>query len=132
DAAIPPERLQYYVPEVMEALKKLNTRIIVYGHASVGVLHIRPLIDLKTPEGVRKYQAINDTVFELVKKHGGSWSGEHGDGLNRSQENRALFGDTLYEAFRQVKQAFDPDWLMNPGKIVDAPPMTDNLRFGPN
>ncbi|HLR46479.1 MAG TPA: FAD-linked oxidase C-terminal domain-containing protein, partial [Deinococcales bacterium] len=76
-------------------------------------------------------QAVNDAVFPLVQKYGGSWSGEHGDGLIRSQENRELFGDTLYEAFRDVKRAFDPDWLMNPGKIVDAPPMTDNLRFGP-
>lgn len=130
DAAIPPENLQYYVPAVLDVVRRLNTRMIVYGHASVGVLHIRPLLDLKTPEGVRKYQAINDAVFELVKKYGGSWSGEHGDGLIRSQENRAMFGDTLYEAFREIKRAFDPDWLMNPGKIVDAPPMTDNLRFG--
>lgn len=132
DAAIPVENLQYYVPAVLEALKSLNTRMVVYGHASVGVLHIRPLLDLKTTDGVRKYEAINDTVFKLVRQHGGSWSGEHGDGLARSQENRALFGDTLYEAFREIKRAFDPEWLMNPGKIVDAPPMTENLRLGPN
>lgn len=132
DAAIPPENLQYYVPAVFETLKKLNTRMIVYGHASVGVLHIRPLLDLKSPEGVRRFQAINDAVFELVRQYGGSWSGEHGDGLARSQENRAQFGDTLYEAFREIKRAFDPHWLMNPGKIVDAPAKTDNLRFGPN
>ena len=69
-------------------------------------------------------------TFALVKRYGGSWSGEHGDGLIRSYQNRNLFGDTLYEAFREVKRAFDPDGLLNPGKIVDGPPMTDNLRYG--
>src|SRR5690625_640922 len=131
DAAIPVENLQYYVPEVLETVKRLNTRLVIYGHASVGVLHIKPLLDLKTTEGVRKYEQINRAVFQVVTKCGGSGSGEHGDGLIRSQENRELFGDTLYEAFRDVKRAFDPDGLMNPGKIVDSPPMTENLRYGP-
>ena len=130
DAAIPPEHLASYIPEVQELCRAMGVPTVFYGHASVGVIHTRALLDLKTAEGIEKYQAISDGVFELVKKYGGSWSGEHGDGLIRSQKNRALFGDTLYEAFREVKRAFDPYGLMNPGKIVDAPPMTENLRYG--
>jgi len=131
DAAIPVERLASYVPKVLAACERLGVKVVMYGHASVGVLHLRPLVDLKTAEGVATYRAIADTVFELVREHGGSWSGEHGDGLIRSEKNRELFGDTLYEAFRTVKQAFDPLGILNPGKIVDAPAMTEHLRYGP-
>ena len=130
DAAIPVERLASYVPQVLEACARHGVQVVMYGHASVGVLHLRPLIDLKSAAGVATYRAIADEVFELVRSHGGSWSGEHGDGLIRSEKNRELFGDTLYEAFRAVKRAFDPQDLLNPGKIVDAPPMTEQLRYG--
>lgn len=130
DPAIPPEHLAEYILAVQRLCRELGVDTVVYGHASVGVIHTRPLIDLKTQEGVELYQTISDRTFELVRRYGGSWSGEHGDGLIRSQKNRELFGDTLYEAFREVKRAFDPDGLMNPGKIVDAPPMTESLRYG--
>ncbi len=130
DAAIPPEHLASYIPEVKALCDAMDVPTVFYGHASVGVIHTRALLDLKTAEGVAKYQAISDGVFDLVKKYGGSWSGEHGDGLIRSQKNRELFGDVLYEAFREVKRAFDPAGLMNPGKIVDAAPMTQDLRYG--
>jgi FAD/FMN-containing dehydrogenase/Fe-S oxidoreductase len=130
DAAIPPENLQYYVPEVLALCRRHNTRVVVYGHASVGVLHLRPLLDLKTQDGLRRFQAISDETFQLVRKYGGSWSGEHGDGLIRSGQNREMFGETIYEAFRQVKRAFDPQGILNPGKITDAVPMTENLRYG--
>jgi FAD/FMN-containing dehydrogenase/Fe-S oxidoreductase len=130
DAAIPPENLQYYVPEVLALCRRHNTRVVVYGHASVGVLHLRPLIDLKTAEGLRKFQMISDETFQLVMKYGGAWSGEHGDGLIRSGQNRELFGDTIYAAFQQVKRAFDPQNILNPGKIIDSAPMTENLRYG--
>lgn len=132
DAAIPPEHLPKYIPEVREVCRKHGADVVLYGHASVGVIHIRPLLDLKTAEGVEAYRKISEDTFEVVRKYGGSWSGEHGDGLIRSYKNRELFGDTLYEAFREVKRAFDPDDLMNPGKIVDAGPVTDNLRYGAN
>lgn len=132
DAAIPPEALADYIPAVQELCRELGVRTVFYGHASVGVIHTRPLVDLKTAEGVALYQRIMDGVFELVRRHGGSWSGEHGDGLVRSSYNRALFGDVLYQAFREVKRAFDPAGLMNPGKIVDAPPLSENLRYGPD
>jgi len=130
DAAIPLESLAEYIPLVQKLCRDMGVETVFYGHASVGVIHTRPLLDLKTAEGVEQYQRISGGAFELVRRFGGAWSGEHGDGLIRSQKNRELFGDELYEAFREVKRAFDPYSLMNPGKIVDAPPMTEGLRYG--
>ncbi|MDF1524288.1 MAG: FAD-binding and (Fe-S)-binding domain-containing protein, partial [Trueperaceae bacterium] len=130
DAAIPIEHLAAYVPQVLEVCRRHGAPAVLYGHASVGVLHVRPLLDLKTEAGVAAYRAIADEVFALVRRYGGSWSGEHGDGLIRSEKNRELFGDVLYEAFREVKRAFDPTGVWNPGKIVDAPSMTEHLRYG--
>jgi FAD/FMN-containing dehydrogenase len=131
DAAIPIEHLAAYVPQVLEICRRHGAPAVLYGHASVGVLHIRPLLDLKSGAGVAAYRAIADETFALVRRYGGSWSGEHGDGLIRSEKNREMFGATLYEAFRAVKRAFDPTGVWNPGKIVDAAPMTESLRYGP-
>ena len=128
DAAIPVEHLAAYVPQVLEVCRRHGVRAVLYGHASVGVLHVRPLLDLKRPAGVAAYRAIADEVFALVQRYGGSWSGEHGDGLVRSEKLREAFGEVVYGAFREVKRAFDPEGVWNPGKIVDAPPMTANLR----
>ena len=130
DSAIPVENLPKYIPEVLAVCEKHGAKTVLYAHASVGVIHMRPHLDLKTDEDIETFQKISEEVFELVKKYGGSWSGEHGDGLIRSYQNKNLFGDTLYEDFRAIKYAFDPNNLMNPGKIVDAPPMTENLRYG--
>ncbi len=130
DAAIPPEHLANYIPEVLELCRNLGVETVMYGHASVGVIHVRPILNLKDPADIKLYQTISEETFKLVKQYGGSWSGEHGDGLIRSYKNRELFGDVLYEAFRHVKRAFDPHNLLNPGKIVDAAAMTENLRYG--
>ena len=130
DAAIPPEHLADYIPEVAAVCAKYGVKMVSYGHASVGVIHVRPILDLKTKEGLEAYRKISEETFALVQKYGGSWSGEHGDGLIRSYKNRELFGDTLYGAFREVKRAFDPENLLNPGKIVEAPPITEALRYG--
>ena len=130
DAAIPPENLPHYIPEVKAVCDKYGARVVFYGHASVGVIHTRPLLDMKTKEGVETYQKISEDTFQLVKKYGGSWSGEHGDGLIRSYQNKNLFGDILYKDFQDIKRAFDPKNIINPGKIVDAPPMTEDLRYG--
>ena len=130
DPAIPPEHLADYIPEVLAVCEKHGAKAVLYGHASVGVLHVRPLVDLKTKAGVDAYGKISEDTFKLVKKYGGSWSGEHGDGLIRSYQNQRLFGNVLYQDFLDIKQAFDPDGLMNPGKIVAAQPMTENLRYG--
>ncbi|MBW6456205.1 MAG: FAD-binding oxidoreductase [Trueperaceae bacterium] len=130
DAAIPIEHLAAYVPQVLEICHRHGARAVLYGHASVGVLHVRPLLDLKSAAGVAAYRAIADETFALVQRYGGSWSGEHGDGLIRSEKIREAFGETVYQAFVDVKRAFDPENVWNPGKIVDAPAMTGHLRYG--
>ena len=132
DAAIPVEHLPEYIPAVMDVCARHGVRAVFYAHASVGVIHVRPLLDLKTQAGVDTFRRISEEVFELVVRYGGSWSGEHGDGLIRSYQNRRLFGDVLYEDFLEIKRTFDPQWLMNPGKVVEAPPMTEDLRYGPD
>ncbi len=131
DCAVSPEHLPDFVRRFDEIVTANGTEAGYYGHASVGCLHIRPLVNLKEPEGVDRMVAIAEEVGDLVMEYGGSMSGEHGDGLVRSWFNRKMFGDQLYGAFREVKQAFDPNGIMNPGKIVDAQHMTENLRIGP-
>lgn len=128
DTAVPPERLVPYVEEFARILDRHGLSAGFYGHCSVGCLHIRPFVDLRAPGGVETMRAVAEEVAELAARHGGVNSSEHGDGLARSEFNRRLFGDPIYEAMRQVKQIFDPHGRLNPGKIVDAPPMTDHLR----
>jgi FAD/FMN-containing dehydrogenase/Fe-S oxidoreductase len=132
DTAVAPERLSEYIARFLEILRTHETTAGIYAHASVGCLHVRPVIDLKTESGVRKFEAIANDVAELVLEFGGALSGEHGDGLVRSPFLQKMFGSAIYEAFREIKQTFDPEGVFNPGKIVDAPPMTSNLRFGAN
>ncbi len=132
DTAVDPERLPEYVRRFDEIVRSHGTTAGYYGHASVGCLHIRPLIDLKSQEGVDRMAAIASDVSDLVLEFGGAMSGEHGDGLARSPWIEKMFGPKLYEAFRRTKQAFDPDGIMNPGKIVDPAPMTENLRIDPS
>ena len=131
DTAVAPEALPEYVRRFDEIVRSHDTTAGYYGHASVGCLHIRPLVDLKGQAGVDKMVSIASDVSDLVLEFGGAMSGEHGDGLVRSVWNEKMFGPVIYDAFRQVKKAFDPDGIMNPGKIVDPPPMTENLRIGP-
>jgi FAD/FMN-containing dehydrogenase/Fe-S oxidoreductase len=131
DAAVSPELLPEYIEEFERIVRSHNTVAGYYAHASVGLLHIRPVVNLKSPDGVAQMRSIAEDVRDLVLKYGGSMSGEHGDGLVRSCWNEKMFGTQLYGAFREVKRAFDPNGLMNPGKIVDAPMMTENLRIGP-
>src|SRR5207302_5326795 len=109
---------------------KHETTAGIYAHASVGCLHVRPVINMKTEAGIRKFEAIAQEVADLVLEFGGAISGEHGDGLVRGPFLRQMFGPELYEAFRQIKRTFDPMGIFNPGKIVDAPSLTANLRFG--
>jgi Fe-S oxidoreductase len=130
DAAVAPERLRDYIRELLELVAAHGTEAGVYAHASVGCLHVRPVVDLKTEAGVRTFESIASGVADLVLEYGGALSGEHGDGLVRSPFMARMFGDALYGAFREIKRTFDPDGIFNPGKIVDAPPLTSNLRFG--
>jgi Fe-S oxidoreductase len=131
DTAVAPEKLRDYIAEFLEIVRLHGTTAGVYAHASVGCLHVRPVIDLKTAEGVQRFASIAAEVADLVAKYGGALSGEHGDGLVRSPFQEKMFGPELYEAFREIKRTFDPQNLLNPGKIVDAPPLVDNLRYGP-
>ena len=131
DTAVAPEKLPEFVRRFDQIVRDHGTSAGYYGHASVGCLHIRPLIDLKRREGVERMTSIADAISDLVLEFGGAMSGEHGDGLVRSGFIEKMFGPKLYEAFRDVKHAFDPVGTMNPGKIVDPPPMTENLRTGP-
>jgi FAD/FMN-containing dehydrogenase/Fe-S oxidoreductase len=131
DTAVAPERLRDYIDEFLQTIARHGTKAGVYAHASVGCLHVRPIVNLKTAEGVERFQRIADEVADLVLKYGGALSGEHGDGLVRSPYQEKMYGPTLYQAFREIKRAFDPHNLLNPGKIVDAPPLASSLRYGP-
>jgi Fe-S oxidoreductase len=128
DTAVPPEQLVPYVRDFSHILARHGLQAGFYGHCSVGCLHIRPFIDLRVPAELTTLRQVAEEVLELVIRYGGVNSSEHGDGLARSEFNRRMFGEPLYEAMRQVKQLFDPDSLMNPGKIVDASSLEDHLR----
>ncbi len=131
DTAVPPERLRDYIARFRQIVARYGTHAGVYAHASVGCLHVRPVVNLKTAEGLAQFESIANDVADLVLEFGGALSGEHGDGLVRGAFNEKMFGSTLYQAFRQVKRTFDPQGLFNPGRIVDTPPITAHLRFGP-
>ena len=132
DTAIPPERLPEYVADFQALLNEHDTFASFYAHAGPGVLHIRPLVNTKTVEGVEQMETIADEVTDLVVKYGGSVSGEHGDGRARTQWNKKLYGEDLWQTFRDLKSAFDPDWLLNPGQVCGDVDMTENLRFDPD
>ena len=130
DTAVDPENLGAFVRRFDEIVRSHNTEAGYYGHASVGCLHIRPLVSLKNQEGINTMVSIADQVSDLVREFGGSLSGEHGDGIVRGVWTEKMFGPHIYEMFREVKRTFDPQGIMNPGKIIDCPPMTENLRYG--
>ena len=130
DAAVPIERLPEYVRRFDEIVTSHDTTASYYAHASVGLLHNRPIINLKSETDIEKMHDIARDVRDLLMELDGAMSGEHGDGLVRSEWIESMFGPQIYQALTEVKRAFDPNNIMNPGKIIDAPPMTDNLRFG--
>ena len=131
DCAIPPEKLPEYVADFQTVLEEYDTFASFYAHAGPGVLHVRPLVNVKSIDGLEDMEAIADAVTDLVVKYGGSVSGEHGDGRARTQWNRKLYGDRLWSAFRDLKTAYDPDWLLNPGNVCGDHDMTENHRHGP-
>jgi FAD/FMN-containing dehydrogenase/Fe-S oxidoreductase len=128
DTAVEPARLAAYARRFREILDASGLTAGFYGHCSVGCLHIRPFVDLTAPGQVELMRTVAEEVRELVMEFGGVNSSEHGDGLARSEFNRRVFGDALYGAMQETKRLFDPEHRMNPGKIVNAPPMTDHLR----
>ncbi|WP_226482544.1 FAD-binding and (Fe-S)-binding domain-containing protein [Natrinema amylolyticum] len=136
DTAIPPAKLPEFVEAFEEILEKHDTYASFYAHAGPGVLHVRPLVNTKTEVGLEQLHGIADDVTDLVVELGGSVSGEHGDGRARTQWNHKRYGDELWETFQDLKTAFDPDWLLNPGQVVfredDPTDLREHLRFDPD
>jgi Fe-S oxidoreductase len=132
DCAIPVENLGVFVRELDKILAAHGTIGAYYAHASAGTLHVRPLLDLRTGDGIRSLRSIAEATLALTLRLGGAMSSEHGDGLLRSEFLEATYGPTLVAAMRALKQAADPHNLLNPGKILDTPPMDSHLRYGPN
>ena len=133
DCAVPLQHLADYTERLNRIFAKYGTTGTFYAHASVGCLHVRPVLNVKHDEDVGKLRAIAEEAFAIVREYGGAHSGEHGDGIVRSEFHEEMFGPRIVEAFRDVKAAFDPGNVLNPGKIVDAPKMDDRtlFRYGP-
>lgn len=134
DCAVPLEHLADYTARLTEIFHKHGTRGTWYAHASVGCLHVRPVLNLRQEKDVKAMRAIAEEAFAMVREYKGSHSGEHGDGLVRSEFHEPMFGSKLVRAFEEVKDRFDPKPLFNPGKIVRAPKFDDreNFRYGPH
>jgi Fe-S oxidoreductase len=131
DTAVDVQDLPEYIREFNEILKKYGLYSVHYAHAGSGEIHLRPIINLKTEEGNRLFRAIAEEIATLVKKYKGSLSGEHGDGRLRGEFIPQMVGQRNYELFKEIKRTWDPDYIFNPGKIVDTPPMNTQLRYEP-
>ncbi len=131
DSAVPLEYLADYIHDVFTVCQNHQTPVVAYAHASVGLLHVKPLLDLRDQEDIDRMKKISEETLLLVKKYKGSWSGEHGDGIARGFYNKQFFGDKLYKAFIELKNSFDPHQIFNPEKIIHSPRPDQNLRYGP-
>lgn len=132
DTAVAINDLPNYIEEFSEIMRKFNQKSVYYAHAGAGELHLRPILNLKTSEGVKEFRAISEASAKLVKKYRGSLSGEHGDGRVRAEFIPLVLGEKMYQLFRQIKQTWDANGIFNPGKIVDAAPMDTHLRYQPD
>jgi NAD-dependent dihydropyrimidine dehydrogenase PreA subunit len=134
DCAVPLEHLADYTARLTEVFEKHGTRGTWYAHASVGCLHVRPILNLRLEKDVHAMRAIAEEAFDLVRGYGGSHSGEHGDGIVRSEFHEQMFGARMVGLFQEVKDRFDPDGILNPGRIVRPPRMDDRrlLRYRPD
>jgi FAD/FMN-containing dehydrogenase/Fe-S oxidoreductase len=129
DCAVPLPRLADYTERLNAIFARHGTSGTMYAHASEGCLHVRPVLNLKLEKDVKAMRAIAEETFAMVREYEGSHSGEHGDGLVRSEFHETMFGERIIGDFREVKHRFDPDNVLNPGKIVDAPKMDDRALF---
>ena len=134
DCAVNLEDLADYTERLNEVFEQHGTKGTWYAHASVGCLHVRPVLSMKDPHDVATMRAVAEECFALVREYKGSHSGEHGDGIARSEFNETMFGPRIARAFESVKDAFDPANLFNPGRIVRPPRMDDRslFRYGPD
>ena len=132
DCAVPLEHLADYTSKLTDIFARHGTRGTWYAHASVGCLHVRPVLNLRLEHDVKAMRAVAEEAFDMVRAYKGSHSGEHGDGIVRSEFHEKMFGARLVRAFEEVKDRFDPKGLYNPGKIVRAPKFDDrrNFRYG--
>lgn len=132
DSAVPVPKVGNYLRDLRKLLDKYDYHPTLYGHLGQGCIHTRIPFDLYTRQGIENWRSFIDEATDLVVKYGGSFSGEHGDGQSRGEWLVKMFGPELMEAMREFKRIWDPQWKMNPGKIIDAYPMTSNLRLGPD
>jgi FAD/FMN-containing dehydrogenase/Fe-S oxidoreductase len=132
DSAVPPERLGRYLRDIRKLGGKYGYESALYGHYGNGCVHARWNFDLTSKPGIRAFRSFLDEAADLVVSHGGSISGEHGDGQSKAELLPKMFGPELVEGFREFKSIWDPDWKLNPGKVVDPYPITSNLRLGAN
>jgi FAD/FMN-containing dehydrogenase/Fe-S oxidoreductase len=131
DTAVHPEKLPQYIAEFKGILEKLGLESVYHAHVATGELHLRPVLNLKDPGDVAKFRAVATETARLVKKYGGSLSGEHGDGRLRGEFIPMMVGEQNYEILKRIKQAWDPEGIFNPGKITLTPPMDTGLRYEP-
>ena len=131
DTAVNPEYLPEYIKDFNEVLSGLSLSCVFYAHIATGELHLRPVINLKTEEGVKQFRAVATEIARLVKKYRGSLSGEHGDGRLRGEFIPYMIGEENYQLLKQIKNTWDPYNILNPGKITDTPPMDTSLRYAP-
>jgi len=129
DTAVSPDRLPAYIQEFNKIIGQYDLSCVYYGHIATGELHLRPLLNLKDPEDVKIFRSLAGEVAHLVKKYRGSLSGEHGDGRLRGEFIPLMLGQHNYELIRKLKQTWDPQNILNPGKIVDTPPITQDMRL---
>jgi FAD/FMN-containing dehydrogenase/Fe-S oxidoreductase len=132
DAAVPPDRLGAYLREFKKLCERYDYRYTLFGHFGDGCVHVRITFGLKTAEGIAKFRSFMGEAADLCLSHGGSLSGEHGDGQARGELLPRMFGSELIQAFRDFKSIWDPDWRMNPGKLINARPLDADLRLGPD
>ncbi|HEY7061082.1 MAG TPA: FAD-binding and (Fe-S)-binding domain-containing protein [Chloroflexota bacterium] len=132
DAAVAPDKLGRYLRDFLDLVHRHGYAYTMFGHFGQGCVHARITFQTKTADGVREYRDFMNEAADLVVRYGGSLSGEHGDGQARGPLLPKMFGPRVIEAFREFKRIWDPDWKMNPGKLVDAYPLDTNLRMGPD
>lgn len=132
DTAVAIEELSSYISEFTEIMDSYGQKSVYYAHAGAGEIHLRPILDLKQENDRQLFHDISLASARLVKKYKGSLSGEHGDGRVRAPFIKEMYGDRIYSEFRKLKSIWDPHHIFNPGKIVDAPPMNEYLRFDHN